>query len=139
MLQRIQRQFSLGVQGFVNATFIFDTKLNQHFLIEFDPRPNAWQFLAPILGIDLITIFTGSKSEMIETPNKVNFRIILLNRFIYYLSEIGNPWKHFKALSALLDPDLLVISGKQLNRFEILGIFTRGYFTIQKLLFSYQL
>lgn len=113
----------VGVHGFVNATFIFDAKLNKHFLIEFDPRPNAWQFLAPILGIDLISIFTGSKSEMIETPNKVNFRIILLNRFIYYLSETGNPWKHLKALSALLDPDLLVISGKQLNRFEILGIF----------------
>jgi hypothetical protein len=112
-----------GAHGLVNTTFIFDSNLNRHFMIEFDPRPNAWHFLAPILGIDLISIFTGSKSETIATPNKVNFRIILLNRFIYYLSEIINPWKQMKALYVLLDPDLLVISGKQLNRFEILAIF----------------
>lgn len=112
-----------GVHGLVNTTFIFDTKLKKHFIIEFDPRPNAWHFLAPTLGIDLVSAFTGPKSEIIETPDVVNFRIIHLNRFIYHLSEIVNPWSYLKALSKILSPDLLVISGKRLTKFEIIRIF----------------
>jgi hypothetical protein len=112
-----------GAHGLVNATFIFDAKSSKHFLIEFDPRPNAWHFLAPTLGIDLVSVFTGPKSEMIKTPNRVNIRIILLNRFIYYLSEFANPLKYLKALTEIFDPELLVISGKQLTRFETISIF----------------
>ena len=112
-----------GAHGLVNTTFIFDTKLNKHFIIEFDPRPNAWHFLAPTLGIDLVSVFTGPQSEMIKAPNRVDIRIILLNRFIYHLSEIVNPWRYLKVLSKILNPDLLVMNGKQLTRFEILNIF----------------
>lgn len=112
-----------GAHGLVNTTFIFDAKLNKHFIIEFDPRPNAWHFLAPTLGIDLVSVFTGPKSEMITTPDRVDIRIILLKRFIYHLSEMVNPWSYLKALSKILDPDLLVMNGKQLTRFEILSIF----------------
>ena len=112
-----------GAHGLVNTTFIFDAELNKHFIIEFDPRPNAWHFLAPTLGIDLVSVFTGTKSEMIKTPQRVNIRIIHLNRFIYYLSEFVKPWRYLKALSEVFDPELLVISGKQLARFEILIIF----------------
>jgi len=112
-----------GAHGLVNTTFIFDAKLNKHFMVEFDPRPTAWHFLAPTLGIDLVSVFTGPNSEIIETPDKMNFRIIHLNRFIYYLSEFSNPWQYLKELSKIFDPELLVISGKQLTRIEILTIF----------------
>ena len=112
-----------GAHGLVNTTFIFDAELNKHFIIEFDPRPNAWHFLAPTLGIDLVSVFTGPQSEMIKAPNRVDIRIILLNRFIYHLSEIVNPWRYLKVFSKILNPDLLVMNGKQLTRFEILNIF----------------
>ena len=112
-----------GAHGLVNTSFIFDSKLDKHLIIEFDPRPNAWHFLAPTVGIDLVSVFTGPNSEIIETPDKVNFCIINLNRFIYFLSEFSNPWSYLKALSKILDPELLVINGKQLSRFEIFSIF----------------
>jgi hypothetical protein len=112
-----------GAHGLVNTTFIFDAELNTHFIVEFDPRPTAWHFLAPTLGIDLVSAFTGPKSEIIETTDRVNIRIIHLNRFIYYLSEFVNPWRYLKALSEVFDPELLVIRGKRLTRFEILIIF----------------
>ena len=109
-----------GVRGLVNGTFIFDPRLNKHFMIEFDPRPNAWQFLAPMYGIDLISIFGGSKSERIDTPNKVNVQIVLLDRFNNYLLDINNPWKYIKAAKELFDPECMVFSRKKLNTLEIL-------------------
>ena len=106
--------------GLVNTTFIFDTELNKHFIIEFDPRPTAWHFLAPILGIDLISMFTGTKSEIIEKPNKVNFRITILSRYINYLSQIRSPQKYFRASATLFRHDLLVINRRKLDTLEIL-------------------
>ena len=109
-----------GAHGLVNTTFIFDAKLNKHFMVEFDPRPNAWHFLAPILGIDLMSMFISSKSEIIEKPNKVNFRITILSRYINYLSHIRSPWKYFKASATLFRPDFLVVNRRKLDTLEIL-------------------
>jgi hypothetical protein len=106
--------------GMVNTTFIFDCKLNKHFLIEFDPRPNAWHFLAPSLGIDLVSIFSGLATEKIATPNRVDFRIVNLDRFIYHLSDRKNPLVFAKELATIFDSNLLVIRGHKLNG---LGIF----------------
>jgi hypothetical protein len=109
-----------GAHGLVNTTFIFDTDLNKHFMIEFDPRPTAWHFLAPILGIDLISMFTGSKSEIIEKSNKVNFRITILSRYINYLSHIRSPWKYFRESATLFRRDFLVVNRRKLDTLEIL-------------------
>jgi len=113
---------STQAHGFVNTTFIMDSKINKHFLIEFDPRPNAWHFLAPSLGIDLISIFGGLASERIATPNRVDFRIINLDRFIFRLSDRRNPLTIAKEIATLFDPNLLVISGRKLNGLEIFKI-----------------
>jgi len=108
--------------GFVNTTFIMDSKINKHFLIEFDPRANAWHFLAPSLGIDLTSIFGGLASEEIATPNRVDFRVINLDRFIFRLSDRRSPLTITKEIATLFDSNLMVISGRKLNRLEIFKI-----------------
>jgi len=111
-----------GANGFINATFIFDILQDKHFLIEFDPRPNAWHFLAPTLGIDLVSIITDPVEQKIASPLTVGFRIILVNRFMRHLFEIQNPWLYLKAVSNLFDPKLLMIRGERLKKREVLKI-----------------
>jgi len=113
---------STQAHGLVNTTFIMDSKTNKHFLIEFDPRANAWHFLAPLLGIDLISIFGGLASERIATPKQFDFRVINLDRFIFRLSGRRNPLTIAKEIATLFDPNLLVISGRKLNGLEIFKI-----------------
>jgi len=108
------------VEGLVNVSFIFNPSLRKHYLIEFDPRPNAWHFLAPSLGIELFSIFNSPDTKKIETANKVNFQIILLNRFIDYLSYILNPWIIVKSLFGLFTSDLVIFGGKKLSIMKII-------------------
>ena len=42
----------LGLNGFGNVVFMFDTASNTHYLIEIDLRPNAWMYYGRFTGHD---------------------------------------------------------------------------------------
>jgi hypothetical protein len=111
-----------GVYGLVNTTFIFNPELGKHFLLEFDPRPTAWHFLAYFLGINLGETLTTSHVGAVQVPSTHNFRVTLMERFLMYITAVNNPWQWIKAFKDLYSSNVIIMGGKKINITEALKI-----------------
>ena len=84
--------------GMVNCTFILDARIGEHFIFEFDPRPNTWHFLANSVGLDISNLYSTQDINTQESNvGVVNF--VLTGRYIHYLSNYCGTGK---ALSSMI-------------------------------------
>ena len=84
--------------GLVNCTFILDSRSGEHFIFEFDPRPNTWHFLANSVGLDISNLYSSQNINTQESNvGIVNF--VLTGRYIHYLSNYA---VKRKALSGMI-------------------------------------
>ena len=111
-----------GVYGLVNTTFIFNPELGKHLLLEFDPRPTAWHFLAYFLGINLGETLTTSHIGAVQFPSTHNFRVTLMERFLMYISSVNNPWQLIRAFKDLYSSNVIIMRGNEINTTEALKI-----------------
>ena len=88
----------LGISGLVNCTFMLESKSREHFLVEFDPRPNVWHHLAKYLGLDLSQLFNADKFNTLQTSAR-SAHVLSLDRYLQFLEKNLN----FKNFSKLIE------------------------------------
>lgn len=77
---------NLEISGLVNCTFILESNSNEHYLVEFDPRPNVWHHLAKYLEFDLPQLFEIGKYNFVQTPARFA-QVFSLDRYINFLER----------------------------------------------------
>ena len=71
------------MHGLVNCTFILEEGSQQHFLVEFDVRPNIWHHLAPTVGMNAEKLFSAPVNNQLETP-LTSIRVFSFIRFAQF-------------------------------------------------------
>lgn len=104
----------LVVTGMVNASFILEHKSNEHFLIEFDMRPNVWHHLAAINGMDVDKLFSQDTESEIQVP-LTSMPLISLHRYLTYLTFRPSVKKWVDFIEDIRDPQIFCIETQSHN------------------------
>lgn len=111
---------ALQMHGLVNCTFILEEGSQQHFLVEFDVRPNIWHHLAPTVGMNAEKLFSAPVNNQLETPS-TSIRVFSFVRF----AQFGSAELNFKIwlgiFRAITDRSMFCIevgSQERLPKFE---------------------
>jgi hypothetical protein len=111
----------------------------EHFLVEFDPRPNVWHHLAKYLGLDVSQLFNVDKSNTLQSPEG-STHVLSLDRYLQFLEKNIN-FKNFsklieyvfsKSIYVLESPDASIIFKL---RFVVKTLGRRAVFNLVKYAF----
>ena len=129
----------LEISGLVNCTFMLESNSMEHFLVEFDPRPNVWHHLAKYLGLDVSQLFNVDKSNTLQSPEG-STHVLSLDRYLQFLEKNIN-FKNFsklieyvfsKSIYVLESPDASIIFKL---RFVVKTLGRRAVFNLAKYAF----
>ena len=98
------------ITGFVNSSFIRNPVTGAHTLIEFDPRPNVWHFLAPRFGLNVSSFFSATSDVEIQSYEGPKIDFIMMERYAQYLATHFNLLQTIRELQRFRKNQVMVAS-----------------------------
>ena len=99
-----------NLTGMVNCSFILDSISGNHFIFEFDPRPNAWHFLANELGLDISDLYSNP-NYVVQTTDLITTNFVKLDRYIFFLAKTTSISRSILEIIGLSKSQLVLIGG----------------------------